>query len=211
MRVLIVDDHAVTRAGMRSVVGTIAGAEVVGEASTGAEAVVLCRELRPSIVLMDMQMPVMNGVEAAARIKGELPDVQLLMLGVADGDGSIMRAIEAGASGYLPKSATIEEIQRALHTVHDEGAYVSPSMLGALIASMAADRSDDRVIDLITTRERQVLDLMGAGLTARRIANELGISERTVNAHVGKIYRRMGVNNRVDALREAMRAGIVRI
>ena len=214
-RVLITDDHAITRHGIRLLAQSLDGVEILGEAENGAEAIRLCRELRPNLVLMDLDMPEMDGVTAIRKLKEEMPDVVVLVLTVHDDENAILEALQAGASGYLPKSAGLEEIQNALETMSVGGVFMTPAATRKAVLGLFHRADDARkvavAVETLTTRERDVLVLLVEGMSARTIASRLGISERTVNAHVGNIYRRMGVNNRVDAVREAIRRGIVHV
>lgn len=212
-RVFIVDDHAVARTGLRLLAEALPGVTVVGEASTGIEAVEACRTLRPDVVLMDLEMPEMDGIEATRRLKREVGDTAVLVLTVHDDDASILDAIRAGVSGFLPKSAGLDEIQAAFEALRSGGAYLSAAIGGRALDYLSkkageAERTAE-AWELITGREREILGLLGRGLSARRIATRLGISERTVNTHVSHVYRRLGVNNRVDAVREGMRLGLI--
>jgi DNA-binding NarL/FixJ family response regulator len=212
-RVLIADDHAVTRQGIVLLSQGLRDVEVAGEASTGREAIELCRVVRPNLVLMDLDMPEMGGVDAIRVLKDEWPDLAILVLTVHEDGEAVFEAIRAGASGYLAKSCTIDDIRRAFDAVRAGGAYLTSSIAGTALdyLSRKADEVHDATsaIETTTPREREVLALLGRGLSARRIASRLGISERTVNTHIGHIYRRFGVNNRVDAVREGMRLGLV--
>lgn len=212
-RVLIVDDHPVTRHGLHLMAANIDGVEVVGEAETGAHALEVAAERRPNLILMDLDMPEMGGLDAIRRIKADMPDVDILVLTVHEDEESIFEAISSGASGYLAKSSTVDEIRSALHALNAGGAYITPSMAGKALRYVSRKAEEVKqasmAVEMTTPREREILELLGRGLSARRIASRLGISERTVNTHVGHIYRRLGVNNRVDAIREGMRLGLV--
>lgn len=212
-KVLIVDDHAVTRHGLKLMAENLDDVEVVGEAETGAEALRAAREFQPNVVLMDLDMPEMGGIEAIGHLKKDMPDVDVLVLTVHEDEEAVFDAISAGASGYLAKSASVDEIRGALRALRSGGAYITPTMAGKALrfVSRKADevKRTAEAVDMTTPREREILDLLGRGFSARRIASRLGISERTVNTHVGHIYRRLGVNNRVDAVREGMRLGLV--
>lgn len=215
LRLLIADDHAITRHGIRLMADSLPGVEVVGEAMNGTEAIRLALDLRPDIVLMDVSMPETDGIEAIRRLRVEMPDLVILVLTVHEDSDTVYEAIRAGASGFLPKSASLVEIRAALLEGGPEGVYVAPAIAGRLVRSMA-DRMNGRAGSSatparITSREREVLAHLGHGLSARSIGMRLGISERTVNTHVGNIYRKLDVDNRVDALREGMRIGLIEL
>lgn len=212
-RILICDDHAVTRHGLRLMAETIDGVEVVGEAETGGEALEKASTLRPDLVMMDLDMPEMGGLEAIRKLKAEMPEVDVLVLTVHEEEQPIFDAIASGAAGYLAKSSGVDEIRGALVAVRAGGGYITPAMAGRALRYVSKKADDVNraasAVDMTTPREREILALLGKGLSARRIATRLSISERTVNTHVGHIYRRLGVNNRVDAVREGMRLGLV--
>lgn len=212
-RIVVADDHAVTRQGIRLLVSDIEDAEIVGEAATGAEAVSGCRELKPDLVLMDLDMPELGGKEAIEQIRAEMPEVAVLVLTVHEDGEAVFDAIRAGASGYLSKASSMQDLREAFGALRQGGAFMTPKVAGTALGylSRKAEETHKSVTgaDKTTPREREILELLGRGLSARRIASRLGISERTVNTHVGHIYRRLGVNNRVDAIREGMRLGLV--
>jgi DNA-binding NarL/FixJ family response regulator len=213
LRVMVVDDHEVVRQGVRALVGALAQTEVVAEASDGAEALDRCRESQPQAVLMDVDMPRMSGVEATRRLRAEMPEVGILMFTVHEDEATIFDAVRAGADGYIPKSAGVGELGSALSAVRSGGAYLTPLAAERALRylsdrSSVAERSV-RGKDVTTAREREILEMLARGMSARSIATELGIGERTVNTHVAHIYRRLGVRNRVDAVREGIRLGIV--
>lgn len=212
-RILIADDHAIVREGLRIMTSSIADVEVVGEARNGVEAVEAAHRLHPNVILMDIDMPEMNGIEATRRLADEMPEIRTLVLTVYEDDDPIFEAVQAGAAGYLSKSATVCQISAAIAALGAGGAYLAPEdaakTLRVLSSRADAVAESARTEVNTTTREGQVLRLLSRGFSARKIASELEISERTVNSHVGHLYRRLGVNNRVDAVREAIRIGLV--
>jgi DNA-binding NarL/FixJ family response regulator len=211
--VIVADDHIVTRQGVRAMLGILSGVEVVGEAATGRQAVELCEKFSPTIAFVDMQMPEMNGMEAIGRIKAACPNTRVIVLTVEEDERVIMDAVKAGASGYLSKAAGADDLERAIRESDPNGVYMSPSIASKMIASVAnGGNGHGHMPDGhrgITGREHEVLRLLGQGLTSRTIARRLGISERTVDTHVGNMYRRLGVTNRVDAVLAAMRMGLI--
>lgn len=213
LRLLLVDDHEVVREGVRLVVETIPGVEVVGEVSTGLEAIAFTRSTAPDAVLMDVDMPEMDGLTAAVHLRKEQPGIQILMLTVHEDEETIFDAVRAGASGYLTKSAGSSELGRALRALVQGGAYMTPlaarKALRFLARQVGATEEAQRAADVTTSRGREILELLARGLSAREVGERLGISERTVHTHVGHIYRRLGVRNRVDAVREGIRLGLV--
>lgn len=212
-RIVVADDHAVTRSGIRMMLESIDGVEVVGEAATGSQALRLCEELEPDAVLMDIEMPDMDGIHATEQIRAEHPGVGVLMLTVHEHGDAVFEAMRAGASGYLPKSASLDEVREAVDTLRAGGTYMTPSLAGLAIRSLTRKVDDVReaakMAEMTTPREREVLELLSQGLSARAIARRLGISERTVNTHIGHVYRKLGVNNRVDAVLAGLKLGLV--
>jgi DNA-binding NarL/FixJ family response regulator len=208
----IVDDHGVTRSGVRMMADALDGVEVVAEGATGTEALRICSEFVPDLVLMDLQMPEMTGIEATMRIKQSHPDVSILVLTVHEDEDAVAEAIHAGASGYLSKSCALDEFEHAVHAIRSGGTYMTPSIAGLAIQSLLrkvqrAKESAD-VASVVTDREQEVLEYLSKGLSARSISLRMGISERTVNTHIGHLYRKLGVNNRVDAVLAGMRLGL---
>jgi DNA-binding NarL/FixJ family response regulator len=216
IRVLLADDHTITRRGLRVMLESITGVDVVAEAADGEEAVLLSLELRPSMIFLDVRMPRLDGIEATRRVKAALPDSSVVILSAAEDEASILEAMRAGASAYLGKSCTLGDLETVIRSVEHDGVYMSARIASLVLASVSGNgrlnghhaRVRDGVGE-VTEREHQVLRLVGEGLTSRTIASRLGITERTVDTHVGNLYRRLGVNNRVDAVMEAMRRGLV--
>jgi len=203
IRVVIVDDHAMLRAGLEQLLGGEPDLEVVGKASDGAEAVALVREVRPDVVLMDLQMPGLDGVEATRAIVGEeLADV-LVLTSFSDAE-RIVGALDAGALGYLLKDAEPEEVLRGIRAV---ARGESPINAKAARALLGARRTVSAAADL-TPREREVLALVRQGLANKQIARRLGISERTVKAHLTSTFQRIGVVDRTQAALWAERNGV---
>ncbi|HVL80826.1 MAG TPA: response regulator transcription factor [Actinomycetota bacterium] len=213
MRVMIVDDHEIVREGMRLMVGQVPWAVIVGEAATGAEAVAAAPELDPDVILMDVEMPGMSGIDAIRRLRDEMPEVRALVLTVHDGEEVIYDAVDAGAAGYLPKSSSADQIREALEALHAGGSYLPPDAAAKAMRTIV--RRARSIVDAsrgaasATPREREIIDLLCRGWSARRIAGRLGISERTVHTHIRRIYRRLKVKNRAEAVRESIRLGLV--
>lgn len=208
LSIVIADDHDVTRSGLRLMIELVEDVQLVGEASTGAEAVSLCADLHPDVVLMDLQMPEMSGLDAIRIIRRDHPDIIILVLTVSEDEKTILQAINAGAAGYLSKQSGLAEITQGLQSVIKGGSYLSPSIVGAAMRGLTG-ASEAGSEPRLTHRETEVLELVVDGLTSRVIAERLGISERTVNTHIDHCYRKLEVNNRVDAVLAAMRLGLV--
>lgn len=212
-RVMVVDDHAVTRHGVVLLCNAAEGIEVVGEASDGQEAVERISRIMPDVVLMDVDMPRRDGISATREIRQLHPSIGVVVLTVHEDQETIFEAIKAGASGYLPKSASLDEIQRAVKAVATGGSFLDPVQARKLLHQFNRYADETKaaadIYYLLTGREREILALLAEGKTSRQIATQLVISERTVNTHIGNIYRKLHVNNRVDAVREAMRIRLV--
>jgi two-component system, NarL family, response regulator LiaR len=203
--VLVVDDHAVVRQGLRMYLSVDGGVEVVGEASDGAEALEQARRLRPDVVLMDLLMPRVDGVAATAAIRAQLPDVEVIALTSVLEDGSVADAVRAGAAGYVLKTTDAPELRRALETVAAGRVYLTPEAA----ARLAAEVRSPPPADELTEREAEVLALIARGLSNKQIALELHITEKTVKSHVSHVLAKLGVTSRTQAALHAVRSGVV--
>jgi DNA-binding NarL/FixJ family response regulator len=193
-RVLVVDDHRLVRAGLLSIFAGSADLDVVGEASDGAQSVALCDQLCPDLVLMDLQMPGMDGVEATRRITQRHPDVQVMVLtSFSEGD-RVRSALDAGAVGYLLKDAEPEDLLYGIRAVVRGESPLDARAVRSMLQAPAPAHADE-----LTDRERQVLELIAGGMTNKQIAQALAISESTVKAHVGRLFQRIGVGDRTSA------------
>ena len=204
IRVLIVDDHALFRRGLQMVLEGESDIDVVGEASDGAEAVKKAEDSTPDVVLMDVRMPKRSGIEATRVIKDTLPSTRILMLTISDEEADLYEAIKAGASGYLLKEISIEEVAGAVRSVHQGQSLISPSMASKLLNEFAAmvKRREERTQvpgPRLTERELEVLRLLAAGKTNRSIAEDLFLSEHTVRRHVQNIFAKLRVSSRTAA------------
>jgi DNA-binding NarL/FixJ family response regulator len=208
IKILIVDDHAIMRDGIRALLSADKDIEVVGDASDGKEAVAKAQELSPDVIVMDIAMPVMDGLEATRRIKKKNPKIKVLVLTQYNNREYILSAIKAGASGYLPKRAMGSELVSAIRAVHTENSFLYPSAATALIKDYL-DKITEEPYDRLTDREREVLKLIAESSTSQDIANMLGINLKTVLVHRSKIMKKLGVHNRTDLIKYAMRKGIV--
>jgi two-component system, NarL family, response regulator LiaR len=204
IRVLIVDDHAVVREGLRSFLDLQDGMAVVGEAGDGGEAVEAAERLRPDVVLMDLVMPNVGGVEAMRRLRERVPAARVIVLTSFLDDERLLPAIRAGAAGYLLKNAQPQELARAIRAAHDGEALIDPAVAARLVEALAADERDPRY-DELTPREREVLELIGRGFSNKRIASELGAAEKTVKNHVSHVLAKLGVADRTQAALYASR------
>ena len=205
IRVLIVDDHAVVRQGLRMFLGMDPELDIVGEAVNGAEGVRLARELRPDVVLMDLLMPVMDGVAATAAIRRELPDTDVLALTSVLEDKTIVDAIHAGASGYLLKDTDAPELCRSIKAVAAGQVPLSPKAAARLLREIKTPPATQT----LTERETEVLHMLAKGAPNKEIASALQISLTTVKNHVGSILNKLGVQSRTHAALYALRVGLV--
>jgi DNA-binding NarL/FixJ family response regulator len=223
IRVLIVEDQTVVREGLVTVVGLGEGIEVAGAAADGEEGIRLVHELQPDVVLMDLRMPRLDGVEATRRICGEAAAPRVIVLTTYTDDESVLAALQAGAVGYLSKDAHVEDIERAIHTVHDGHALFDPEVQRLLADSLRARLAGEavsqgapggvpaglsRTPDGLTQREVEVLRLVASGLSNSQMASRLFISEATVKTHIHNILTKAGLRDRVQAVGYALRTGI---
>jgi DNA-binding NarL/FixJ family response regulator len=212
-RVLVVDDQTVVRDGLVLLLGLLPGLEVVGSAADGEEAVRLVGEHSPDVVLMDLRMPRVDGVEATRRIKAEYPSVQIVVLTTYSDDESVFAALQAGARGYLTKDAGADEIARAINAVLGGDAQLDPSVQRRLVDALAtgaqpARRRRGDLPDGLTQREAEVLTLIAGGRSNAEIARELFISEATVKTHINNLFAKAGLRDRAQAVTYAYRKGL---
>jgi DNA-binding NarL/FixJ family response regulator len=210
LRVLIADDHPVFRGGLRALLSTDGGFEVVAEAAGGTEAVALAAAARPDVVVMDLHMPDLDGVDATAQIMRENPDAAVLVLTMFDDDDSVFAAMRAGARGYVLKGTNQAHILHAIHAVGAGGAAFGPAIAERMLEhfNRASPRAPGNAFPLLTEREVEVLDLIAQGQSNQRIALRLTISEKTVRNHVSNIFTKLAVTDRTEAALRAREAGL---
>ena len=207
MRVMIVDDHPVTRDGLRAALGTAEDVEVVGEASSGEEAVKVVHEVEPDVVFMDVRMPGMNGIEATKAIRQGNPDTRVILFTVDESRASIAEAIQAGVSGYLLKDVGVDELVNAARLALEGKAVIHPTLTQAFIEEVRlVDRKPEAPL---SRREIEILQRVAYGATTKEVADKLGISPHTVKTHLERIFEKLGANDRAQAVAIAIRQGLV--
>jgi len=213
IRILLADDHVMLRQGTAEILSKEADIEVVGEAGNGQQAIDLTLRLRPDIVVMDVRMPVLSGIEATRRIRETMPEVQVLVLTAYDDDQYIFSLLQAGASGYLLKAAPVNELVKAIRLVKSGESPLDPSIARKVVIRMTGDQGsripvgDGTLIESLTFREQEVLQLLSRGLNNQAIAEALYVSDRTVQALLTNIFAKMGVSSRLEAVLTAIRRG----
>jgi len=205
IRVLIADDHGVVRQGLTMYLNLDGEIEVVGEASNGEEALRMARDLEPDVVLMDLLMPVMDGIEATEKIKTELPGVEVVALTSVLDDGAVTGAVRAGAIGYLLKNTKPRELSAAIKGAAAGQVQLVPEAAAKLMSEMRAPERPEE----LTARETEVLKLLARGKANKQVARELFVEEKTVKAHVSSILRKLGMSSRTQAALHAVRTGLV--
>jgi DNA-binding NarL/FixJ family response regulator len=210
LRVLIADDHPLFRTGMRALLTATPGTEVVGEATTGQEGIELAAALQPDVILMDLQMPGINGIEATRQILHTSPHIRILVVTLFEDDASIFSALRAGARGYILKDAQEEETLRAIRAVGSGEAIFSPAIATRLMDFFAAPRPavPKEIFPTLTEREREILQMIARGRTNNDIAKELALSSKTVGNYVSNIFSKLQVADRAQAIIRARDAGL---
>ncbi len=208
IKLLVVDDHAIMRDGIRALVSLQNDIEIVGEASDGREAIEKAQELMPDVILMDIAMPSMDGLEATRRITKKNPKVKVLALTQHDNREYTISAIKAGVIGYVPKRALGSELISAIYAVHRGDSYLYPSAALTVIKDYLK-RAEEEPYDRLTDREREILKLIAEGYTSRQIAEMLFLSIKTVLGHRTKIMEKLDIHNRTELIKYAMRKGLI--
>ena len=210
IRVMLADDHALFRAGIRSLLDTIEGVEIVGEARDGHEALRLVAERRPDVLLLDVALPQLNGIEVAERLR-DTPGTRVLILSMFANEEYVLRSLRAGAAGYLLKDSTVVELASALRSVAEGGSFLSPAVSGHVLAAYVRRVGDEGVPPepALTPRQREVLQLIAEGHGTKEIASRLSLSAKTVETHRAQLMERLGIHDVAGLVRYAIRAGIV--
>jgi len=207
MRVVIVDDHPVTRQGLRAAFALADDVEVVGEASSGDQAVTAVDELRPDIVFMDVRMPGMSGLEATRKIRERHPEVRVIVFSVDESRASVAAAIRAGVAGYLLKDVGADELARAGRLAMEGKAVIHPSLTRVFLEETRLAPREDQAP--LSGREVEILQLVAYGASTREVADDLGISTHTVKTHIDRIFEKLEANDRAQAVAIAVRAGLI--
>ena len=214
IRLMLADDHVVVRSGLRMLLDVRPDIEIVGEAESGREAVEKAKTLRPDVILMDIQMPDMNGIEATERLKEVAPDTAVLALTMHEDDHYFFEMLHAGAAGYLPKRAAPDELLEAIRTVSKGEVFLYPSLATRLVQDYLkrAESGDQPLVqDDLTPRELEVLTLIAEAMTNPEIADELVISVKTVDRHRENIMRKLNMHSRIDLVKYAIKMGLIEL
>ena len=209
IRIVLVDDHPIVREGLAAVLATQPDFEIIGQANDGTEAIDIVSALRPDIVVLDLAMPNMDGVQALRMMRAEHPELKTLVFTASETDDRIIGAVQAGAKGYLLKGAPRDELFSAIRVIARGGSLLSPVVAARLLQRIAEPESP--VAEPLTEREHEVLGLLAQGLPNKEIAAQLGIGERTAKFHVSAIMAKLGASNRTEAVRAAVQQGLVQI
>lgn len=210
IRVLLVDDHALVRAGLAELLKKLSDVEVVGQAGEGHEALQLAHSLSPDIVLLDIAIPGLNGIDVAARIAEECHKTRVILLSMFGTEAHLRKALQSRVSGYLLKGADLEELNRALHAVHRGEVYIMPAVathLARAITPTSNTSTDDT--HCLTVRQREVLKLVVEGFSSKEMAFRLGLSTKTIDAHRAQVMEKLGIHDIPGLVRFAIRAGII--
>jgi DNA-binding NarL/FixJ family response regulator len=210
VRVLLADDHTLVRAGIRALLNELRGVQVVAEAGDGREAVELAKAHQPNLILMDISMKGLNGIEATAQVKRELPDVRVIILSMHASEEHVAQALRAGASGYMLKDAATQELALAVAAVMRGEAYLSPLISKQVVESYVLRRgADNGPLAMLTSRQRQILQLIAEGKSTKQIAHLLSLSVKTVETHRAQLMERLEIRDVPGLVRYAVRVGLV--
>ncbi len=209
IRILLADDHEMVRKGFRALLEKQSDCEVIGEATDGRETVKMAQELNPDVVVMDISMPNLSGIEATRQIKTHNPSIKILALSVHSRGSVVGQIIQAGASGYLPKSSSVKEFQKAIHTIMRNRTYISPKLMDSMVEYFQEEPAPNRIsAENLTPREREVLKLIADGKTTKEISAGLCVSEKTVESHRYQIMHKLGAHNLAELIKFAVQEGI---
>jgi len=209
LRILLADDHALVRGGIRALLQSIEGMSVVGETGDGLEALAMIRSTKPDLVLLDISMPGLNGLEIAERVAKELPQVRILVLSMHATESYVADALRVGVVGYLRKSAAVAELPAAIEAVSGGEIYLSPGISRDVIEALRSGGAPASPLAGLSPRQREILQLIAEGHSSKEIGFRLGISSKTVDTHRAQIMERLGIHNVQGLVKVAMRAGLV--
>lgn len=214
IRVLVTDDHAIVRDGVSALLALTGDIEAIGEASNGRQALEMVRELRPDVVLMDIVMPLMDGLEATRRIRKEFPETRVIVLTQYEDREYVFPVIEAGASGFVSKAAAASELTSAIRSVYHGDSFLSPSIARLLVEDYRQTTTEGRRRDTseqLTDREREILKLLAEGHSTKEIAGMLVLSPKTVDRHKTNLMSKLDIHSRLDLFKYAVRKGIITV
>jgi DNA-binding NarL/FixJ family response regulator len=206
VRVVLADDHDLVRKGIRALLEAIPGVEVIAEACSGEELLAILRSVEPDVVMTDISMPGIDGIEAIARINEDWPDLPILVLSMYNTVDVVKRAVASGARGYVMKNATVQEVEQALHNLVANGSYFS-----AEVARLLMQKGEGTPTELLTQRQVQILTLLAKGMSSKEIAFQLGLSSKTVDVHRARIMERLAITELAGLTKYAVRNGLVKL
>lgn len=207
-KVVLVDDHGLVRQGIRALVEQMPGLTVAGEAANGRDGLAMIRELRPEIALVNISLPLLNGFELTQQVAKQQPHTRVILLSLHADEAYVRRAFAAGAAGYVVKTAVRDELALALRAVARGGVWLDPSISRAVVDALVRGENPPTPFELLTPRQRQVLQLIAEGRSSKEVADELGLSVKTVESHRAQLMRRLGVDSVAGLVRAAIRLGI---
>jgi len=213
IRILLADDHKIVRDGLRTLIGKEAGMEVIGEAENGRKALKMAEKIRPNVVIMDVTMPDMNGIEAARKIVTEVPGVKVIALSMHSDRRFVLGMLEAGASGYLMKDCAFDELAKAVRSVATGQTYLSPSIADVLVKGYL-DKVNEKISvarSPLTEREREILQLLAEGRSSKEIAAHLGVSVKTVETHRRNMMQKLNMRSVAELTKYAIREGLISV
>ena len=211
IRILLVDDHALVRAGIRALIEGKPGIEVIAESGDGEEALRMIAELRPNLVLLDITIPTLNGFEVLEQITKQYPETRVIILTVHEGTEYAMRALRGGAAGYLPKSAASIELEDAISAVAQGGTYLSHEISQKTLFEYAQARTPQDLLASLTSRQREILKLIAEGQSTKEIGSNLNISVKTVESHRAKLAEKLDIHDVAGLVRFAIRVGLIQV
>jgi DNA-binding NarL/FixJ family response regulator len=211
VRVVIADDHALVRAGIRALVERLKGVTVVGEAGKGSEAIALCEQHQPNLILLDITMPDGSGFDVLEHVAREFPDIRVIVLTVHEAGEYAIRALREGAAGFLPKSAASTELEQAIHTVMNGDPYISPETSRRTVLEYSSGVSKRDLLRTLSPRQREVLQLIAEGKTTKQIAQLLDISVKTVETHRAQLMERLNIHDVAGLVRYAIIVGLIEV